>query len=92
MQDSVLTCQFEIEHMPGAKMGLEDYIFWLPNQKTDEISTYDEEIIVAQLDLIFASANSLIIKSSQPALHLLSLQKLYDPAPRITTDSESNIN
>ena len=43
--------------MPGAKLGLIECSSRLPNQKANSVSAYDEEIFVAKLELIFASAN-----------------------------------
>ena len=48
--DRLLPFQFDIEHLPGAKMGLVDYISQHPFQKAKKNSTYDEEFIVAKLN------------------------------------------
>ena len=58
----------------------------------EKVSTYDKEFIVEKLKLISASGNSLKIYSYQPAPYLHILLKTYNTAPRITTDSESNMN
>ena len=50
--DRLLPFQFDIEHLPGAKMGLVDYISRNPSQKAKKVSAYDEEFIVAKLKLI----------------------------------------
>ena len=47
--DRLLPFQFDIEHLPGAKMGLVDYISRHPSQKAKKASAYDEEFIVAKL-------------------------------------------
>ena len=47
--DRVLPYQFKIEHLPGAKMGLVDYISRNPYQPAKSISKYDEEFLVATL-------------------------------------------
>ena len=57
--DRLFQFQFDTEHLPGAKMGLVDYISGYPNQKAKNVSAYDEEFIVAKLKLISASVNSL---------------------------------
>ena len=40
--DRLLPFDFNIEHIPGAKMGLVDYIFCQPNQKTKVTNKYDK--------------------------------------------------
>ena len=47
--DRLLPFQFGIEHLPGAKMGLVDYISRNPSQKAKKVSAYDLEFIVAKL-------------------------------------------
>ena len=43
---------FSIDHLPGSKKGLVDYISREQQQKAVNISTYDEQFIVAKLDAI----------------------------------------
>ena len=45
--DRLLPFDFNIEHIPGAKMGLVDYISRQPNQKAKVTNKYDEEFAVA---------------------------------------------
>ena len=45
--DRLLSYQFKIEHLPGATMGLVDYISRNPYQPAKSISKYDEEFLVA---------------------------------------------
>ena len=40
--DRLLPFDFNIEHIPGAKMGLVDYISRQPNQKAKVTDKYDE--------------------------------------------------
>ena len=54
--DRLLPFDFTIDHLPGLKMGLIDYISRDPQQKAVNISAYDEQFIVAKLDLIKRSA------------------------------------
>ena len=42
---------FTIDHLPGSKMRLVDYISRDPQQKAVNISAYDEQFIVAKLDV-----------------------------------------
>ena len=53
--DRLLLCQFKIEHLPGAKMGLVDYISRNPYQAAS-ISKYVEEFLVATLSFIHSDA------------------------------------
>ena len=79
--DRLLPFQFDIEHLPGAKKGLVDYISRNPSQKAKKVSAYDEEFIVAKLKLISTSINSLELNNTKPASHL---HKLLIAQPRIT--------
>ena len=78
--------QFDIEHMSGAEMRLVDYISRNPNQKAKKLSA--EEFIVAKLNLISASVNSLNQQFSQPASHLHTLIQTHDLAPQIRPKNE----
>ena len=103
--DRLLPFQFDIEHLPGAKMGLVDYISRNPSQKAKKISTYDEELIVAKLKLISKSIIALELNTKYSASHLhqllthhtLAMQnasktKLHELASQITPKIESNTN
>ena len=54
--DRLLPFDFTIDHLPGSKMGLVDYISRDTQQKAVYISAYDEQFIVAKLDVIKRSA------------------------------------
>ena len=71
--DRLLPFQFDIEHLPWAKVGLVDYISRNPSQKAKKISTYDEEFIVAKLKLIWKSINALELSTKYSASHLHQL-------------------
>ena len=47
--DRLLPFDFNIEHIPGTRMGLIDYISRQPNQKAKSITQYDEEFMVATI-------------------------------------------
>ena len=68
--DRLLPFQFDIEHLPGAKMGLVDYISRNPSQKAKKVSAYDEEFIVAKLILTSKSINALELNITHSAYHL----------------------
>ena len=48
----LLLFNFEIEHLPGARMGLIDYILCGPYLFAPKIAQYDEQFIVAKLDIM----------------------------------------
>ena len=50
--DRLLTFDFNIEHIPGTRMGLVDYISRQPIQKAKSITQNDEEIMVATISRI----------------------------------------
>ena len=50
--DRLLPFNFNIEHIPGTRMSLVDYIPCQPNQKAKSITQYDEEFMVAMLFII----------------------------------------
>ena len=70
----LLPYQFSIEHLPGAKMGLVDYISRNPYQPAKSVSKYDEEFLVATLSSIHSDAQLLQQKHN---LLAHSLNKLY---------------
>ena len=72
--DRLLPYQFSIEHLPGAKMGLVDYISRNPYQPAKSVSKYDEEFLVATLSSIQSDAQLLQQKHN---LSAHSLHKLY---------------
>ena len=92
-RDRLLPYNFTIEHMPGAKMGLVDYISRNPFARAKKISTYDEHFVVATISKIRDSMKSLIInkqkttkKFSSILMSILPSQKLKQPfAPRLPT-------
>ena len=90
--DRLLPSQFDIEKLPGAKMGLVDYFSRHPNQKAKEVSACNEEFIVAKLNLFSASVNSLNIKSTEIAPPLNRLTQAHNPAHQITPKIEYNCN
>ena len=50
--DRLIPFDFRIEHKPGAKIGLEDYLSRLPSREATPISTYDNMLTVAKINLI----------------------------------------
>ena len=61
--DRLLPFDFSIDHLAGSKMGLVDYISRDPQQKAVNISTYDEQFIVAKLDVIKRGAKRFLLNA-----------------------------
>ena len=61
--DRSLPFDFSIDHLPGSKMGLVDYISRDPQQKAVNISAYDEQFIVAKLDVIKSGAKCFLLNA-----------------------------
>ena len=59
----LLTFDFTIDHLLGSEMGLVDYISRDPQQKAVNISVYDEQFIVAKLNLIKRSAERILLRA-----------------------------
>ena len=57
--DRRLLFDFSIDHLPGSKMGPVDYISREPQQKAVNVSTNEEQFIVAKLNAIKRSAKRL---------------------------------
>ena len=61
--DRLLPFYFSIDHLPGSKMGLVDYIYREPQQKAVNLSTYDEQFIVAKLDAFKRRGNRFMLNA-----------------------------
>ena len=62
--DQLLPFDFIIDHLPGSKMELVDYISrGDPQQKNVDMSAYDEQFIEAKLDVIKRSANRFLLNA-----------------------------
>ena len=61
--DRLLPFDFTIDHLPGSKVGLVDYISRDPQQKAVNISAYDEQFIVAKLDVIKRSTKRFLLNA-----------------------------
>ena len=58
--DRLLPFDFSIDHLPGSKVRLVDYISRDPQQKVVNISAYDKQFIVTKLDVIKRGAKRLL--------------------------------
>ena len=82
--DRLLPFDFSIDHLPASKRGWVDYISRDPLQKAVNISVYDEQFIVAKLDVIKRGAKRF----------LLNAEKYVDFAARnpLTKRASNNLN
>ena len=55
----MLPFDFNIEHIPGTRMGLVDYISRQPNQNAKSVNQYDEEFMIAIISRIRDAITSL---------------------------------
>ena len=62
--DRLLPFDFKIVHIPGAKMGLVDYISRQPNQKAKVTNKYDEEFAVAIITRFRDSIAAIYVNST----------------------------
>ena len=60
--DRLLPFDFSIDHLPGSKMGLVDYISRDPQQQAANISAYDEQFIY-KLDVIKRSSKRFLLNA-----------------------------
>ena len=67
--DRLLPFDLNIEHIPGTRMRLVDYISRQPNQKAKSITQYDEEILVATISRIRHAITSLFSHSNKIPFH-----------------------
>ena len=96
--DRLLPYNFTIEHMPGAEMGLVDYISRNPFARAKKISTYDEHFVVATISKIRDSMKHLIINKQTATKKFKSILKSNLPlqivkrpfAPRLPTSLSVN--
>ena len=63
--DRLLTFNFNIGHIPGAKMELVDYISRQPNQEAKVTNKYDEEFAVAAITRICDAIAAIYVNTTQ---------------------------
>ena len=78
--DRLILYNFTIEHMPGAKMGLVNYISRTHSQELKKVSTYDEHFVVASISKIRNSMKHLIKNKRNTLQKLNSILKLHSPS------------
>ena len=63
--DRLLHFDFHFEHIPGAKMGLVDYLSRQPNQGAKDTNKYDEEFVVATITRIRDAIAAIYVNTTQ---------------------------
>ena len=63
--DRLLPFDFNIEHIPGAKMGLVDYISRQPNKEAKVTNKYDEEFAVATITRTCEAIAAIYVNTTQ---------------------------
>ena len=91
---NLLPFDFNIEHIPGAKMGLVDYISRQPNQKAKVTNKYDEEFAVATITRICDAIAAIYVNTTPQTCqsqHFNSVTHTHStraPHPRSTNYSK----
>ena len=67
--DRLLPFNFNIEHIPGTRMGLVHYILLQPNQKAKSITQYDEEFMISTISRIRDAITSFFRHSNKIPIH-----------------------
>ena len=88
--DRLLSHQFKIEQLPGAKMGIVDYISRNPYQPAKSIPTYDDEFIVATLSRIQTDAK--LLQKEKHISVVTPYDFYHDNKPVIQTSSTTHTN
>ena len=84
--DRLLPFDFNIEHIPGTRMGLVDFISRQPNQRAISITQYDEEFMVATISRIRDASTSFSCHPHKIPFHkrhTITTQKLQVNKPRV---------
>ena len=89
--DRLLPYNFTIEHVPGAKMGLVDYISRNPFARAKKISTYDEHFVVATISKIRDSMRHLITNRQTATKKFRNILKSNLPSLKVTRPSASRL-
>ena len=93
--DRLLPFDFIIEHIPGTRMGLVDYILRQPNQKAKSVTQYDEEFMVATIARFRDAITSLFSHSNKIPFHnrpINSKNKLQVNQTRVHSCKPAKIN
>ena len=85
---------FNIEHIPGAKMGLVDYISLQPNQKAKVTNKYDEEFVVATITRIRDAITAIYINTTPEncqSHHIISVNQTDSTRASIAQQTNHSI-
>ena len=88
--DRLLLYQFKIEHLPGAKMKIVDYISRNPYQPAKSISKHDKEFLVATLSRIYFDANYSNKNTIFQPIHLLNYIKKMNVKHKTAANIKKN--
>ena len=92
--DRLLPFDFNIEHIPGAKMGLVDYVSRQPNQAAKVTNKYDEEFAVATITRIRDAIAAIYVNTTpynRQSQHISSVNHTHSTRashPRTTNYSD----
>ena len=89
--DRLLPYNFTIGHMPGAKMGLVDYISRNPFARAKKISTYDKHFVVATISKIRDSIKHLITNRQTATKKFRNILKSNLPSLKVTQPFASRL-
>ena len=98
--DRFLPFDFNIEHIPGTREGLADYISSQPNQKAKSITQFDEEFMVATISRIRDAITTLFRHSNETQFQKqhntsqfqLQVNKTRVPSWKIAKSSAHTLN
>ena len=93
--DRLLSFDFNIEHIPGAKMGLVDYISRQPNQKAKVTNKYDEAFAVATITRICDAIAAIYVNTTPQTCqsqHFNSVPHTNSTRAGVNTTRSSKMN
>ena len=88
--DRLIPFNFTIEHIAGTKMGLADYMSRNPSELAKPPSTYDENFIIAQIDVIKETLK-ILRKRGRPKKHNNNTITVKVPGQQDTVLNKSDI-
>ena len=86
--DRLIPFDFQVEHKPGAKIGLADYLSRHPSKEATPISTYDNMFTVAKINLIRTALGF----DNSSASSAYKTRNDQPNGPQIKAESKQSIN
>ena len=86
--DRLIPFDFQIEHKPGAKIGLADYLSRHPSREATPVSMYDNMFTVAKINLIRAALGFNDCSASRG----YKSSNYQSKGPHIKAESKQSIN